>query len=450
MIKEPLWKFVSTWITLPEMVLGLYLGVALTIYEPAIAQEETPLQKPSEEAPPQGENLNPIPEPPVLVPPLPPPPQQTTPEPTPTPPPPAQLEKIEEETLQLEKPVLAPPPKEEPPSLGPFSNINIGGLLDYRYIPAPRTTTSGSGFLVIHVNELFISTNIGENISILAEQLLLTSENEIAAGQDHGFVYAIFTNIPFLPSDLSFKIGRFRFRYGIDAVSDSAINPVRTLVYKSIGFIADRGLELSGFWRRLEFSAAVLDGPDTKQVDFDSSFGTTCCVTINSGNTNRPIALRASLDIHKGPQVGLSYFNGDSYPVANQPGFDPDTMIFDAEVDYSKLIRKELYSIDAKYSIWRLDFAGEYTRGTEDFVNATNDVEGFYFRTDLTIIPGRFKWLFQYDLWKDGDSLTQDDPGFSTAPTVNISEQFLMRAAYLLNLNDLSTYALIIQMLLTF
>ncbi|MCI0529513.1 MAG: hypothetical protein L0Y56_18895, partial [Nitrospira sp.] len=346
--------------------------------------------------------------------------QEGTAPPSPTMPEPTKPDPEKEQTLQLEEPTLAPPPKEEPLSLGPISNITIGGLLDYRYIPGPRTLSTGKSFLVIHVNELFISANIGENISILAEQLLITSGRESVVGQDHGFVYATFTNIPLLPSDLSFRIGRFRYRYGIDASMDSAINPVRTLVYKNLGVIADRGLELSYFWKWFEISGAVLNGPDEKTVSVTTPTGPICCIRVGSGNKNRPVAARLSLDIPEGPKLGFSYFIGKSYPILNLPGFDPETMIFNADLVETVLILKERATIDLKYSIWRLDFAGEYTGcffrteiGNVRFCSTdtdestspkkTVDVEGYYFRTDLTIIPRKFKWLFQYDLWRDGN-----------------------------------------------
>ncbi len=373
--------------------------------------------------------------------------QEGTAPPSPTTPEPTKPDPEKEQTLQLEEPTLAPPPKEEPLSLGPISNITIGGLLDYRYIPGPRTLSTGTGFLVIHVNELFISANIGENISILAEQLLITSGRESIVGQDHGFVYATFTNLPLLPSDLSFRIGRFRFRYGIDAVMDAAINPVRTLVYKNIGFISDRGLELSYFWRWFEVSAAVVNGPEEKTVGEPD---TGAELRVGSGNRNRLIAVRGSVDIPGGPQIGLSYFHGNAPRVVNLSGFDPDTMIFNAELDEKTLVLKDRYTVDAKYSLQRFDFAGEYTLGTDDFKPTELDVEGYYLRTDVTLFPRKLKWLFQYDQWKDGDSLSSDDPAFSTAATYYITDESLLRGVYLLNLEDTSTYATIIQLLLAF
>ncbi len=375
--------------------------------------------------------------------------QEQPPAPPSTTPTPVQPEKQEEETLQLEKPSLAPPPK-EPVSVGPFSNINVGGLLDYRYIPGPRTATSGSAFLVIHVNELFISTNIGDNISILAEQLLITSGRESVVGQDHGFVYATFTNLPLISeiptlNNLSFRIGRFRFRYGIDAVSDSAINPVRTLVYKNIGFISDRGLELSYFFGPFEVSAAVLNGPDEKTVNV-SPTGT---IRVGSGNTNRPLAIRGSLDIPSGPQIGLSFFRGSSYPVVNQRGFDPDTMIFNAKLEEDTLITKKRYSADLRYSLWRFDFAGEVTFGT-DFGPPDKRVEGYYARTDFNVLPQRLKLLMQYDKWRDDDPFSPDDGALSGAATYTLTEGAVVRAVGMVNLNATDTYATIIQLLLSF
>ena len=73
-------------------------------------------------------------------------------------------------------------------SLGSFGGLNLGVLFDVRYL----VIGDHSPGTVIHVNELNITGNIGDNISILAEQLLPTSrlsgiEDEI--GDDHGFVF---------------------------------------------------------------------------------------------------------------------------------------------------------------------------------------------------------------------------------------------------------------------
>ncbi len=419
-------RLIASWTLI--MFLGALFGVLLVCNGQAIAQEVTQQeQKPPEQPSPQEQPSAP---------------PSTTPAPV-------QPEKQEEETLQLEKPSLAPPPK-EPVSLGPFSNINVGGLLDYRYIPGPRTATSGSAFLVIHVNELFISTNIGDNISILAEQLLITSGRESVVGQDHGFVYATFTNLPLISeiptlNNLSFRIGRFRFRYGIDAVSDSAINPVRTLVYKNIGFISDRGLELSYFLGPFEVSAAVLNGPDEILLSPPAP-----PVRVGSGNTYRPRAIRGSLDIPSGPQIGLSFFRGNSYPVQNKRSFDPDTMIFNARLEEDTLIMKKRYSVDLKYSLWRLDFAGELTFGTDKPAIVGKDVEGYYFRTDYTVLPQKLKLLLQYDLWRDDDPSSPDDGDLSGAVTFNITEGAVIRAVGLLDLNNVETYATILQLLLSF
>ena len=126
-------------------------------------------------------------------------------------------------------------------SIGEFGGLNLGLLFDIRYM-AVGDNAPGT---VIHVNELNITGNIGDNISILAEQLLPTSlqsglEDQI--GDDHGFVYAIFSNISFMPQGTAFKIGRFRFKWGIDAVLDGPTNPIYPLTRKNLGFITDREL----------------------------------------------------------------------------------------------------------------------------------------------------------------------------------------------------------------
>ena len=99
-------------------------------------------------------------------------------------------------------------------NLGPISNINFGGLLDLRYI---ASSDNKAGNLVIHVNELVVSANVTDNISLLLEQLLPTSELISLVGDDHGFATALVSNLPYLPAGTALKIGRYRFKYGVDA-----------------------------------------------------------------------------------------------------------------------------------------------------------------------------------------------------------------------------------------
>lgn len=320
-------------------------------------------------------------------------------------------QKADEEGLQLESPTLAPAPAPASLNVGPFGNLNIGGTLDYRFL---IPTNGDSPSLGIHVNELFVTTNIGDNIAILAEQLLLTSDLETVVGQDHGFVYAIFTNLPGLPSELALKVGRLRFRYGIDAVSDAAANPARNLVYKNLGFISDRGIEVSGYYKDVDYSAAVLMGPD-----FISS-GAMGGAKTPSENNNRPVAVRLGYESPWNVKVGLSGFWGEAYPFVNDPSFDMDDMLTNGYLDRSRLVLKRRGSLDLRYAIGRWDFSGEATIGRERDAGATVVVRGYYARVEYLVAPRKLTALLQYDLWRDGDIQTRDDgvitAGFSYTP----------------------------------
>ena len=157
---------------------------------------------------------------------------------------------VEGENLNLDAPQLEAK-KDEGFSAGPINNLNFGGALDMRlYMPrfgGPTEKHLGFGNFDIHVAELFLTTNVGDHISVLAEQLLVTSEMGNTVGQDHGFVYAIFSNIPAVPENWSLKVGRTRFRFGADARLDSPANVLRSPVYKTLGTITDKGIELSGY-----------------------------------------------------------------------------------------------------------------------------------------------------------------------------------------------------------
>jgi hypothetical protein len=312
----------------------------------------------------------------------------------------------EEEGLQLESPTLAPAPAPASPSVGPFSNLNIGGTLDYRFL---IPTNGDSPSLGIHVNELFITTNIGDNISILAEQLLLTSDLETVVGQDHGFVYAIFTNLPGLPSDLALKVGRLRFRYGIDAVSDGPANPVRNLVYKNMGFISDKGVEISGYYKDFDYSVAALMGPDFISSEVMGPVVVAGEIKAPSENNNRPVAIRAGYESPWDVKVGLSGFSGKAYRFVNGPMYDMDDMLTNGALDRSRLVLKRRGSVDVRYAIGRWDFAGEATIGRERDADQTVDVRGYYARVDYLVVPQKLTVLLQYDLWRDGLVQTRDD-----------------------------------------
>ncbi|MEO6666721.1 MAG: hypothetical protein ABIO65_08135 [Nitrospiria bacterium] len=354
-------------------------------------------------------------------------------------------QKAEEEGLQLDSPTLAPAPAPVSPSLGPFGNLNVGGALDYRFmIP----TNGDSPSLGIHVNELFVTTNIGDNITILAEQLLLTSDLETVVGQDHGFVYVIFTNLPGLPSDLALKVGRLRFRYGIDAVSDAPANPARNLVYKNLGFISDKGIELSGYYQDFDYSAAVLMGPDF----ISGSDG----VKTNAENQNRPVAIRLGYESPWDVNVGLSGFSGKAYRFENGPMYAMDDMLTNGMLDRSRLVFKRRGSLDLRYAIGRWDFAGEVTIGRERDAGEAVDVRGYYARVDYLVVPQKLTALLQYDLWRDGLVQTRDDgvitAGLSYTPLDQVTLRLmgLVSDATVSGEDDAMDTMVVAQALLTF
>lgn len=358
------------------------------------------------------------------------------------------------EELQLEAPALEPPLPPAPPSLGPFTNINLGGTLDYRFL---IPTNGDSPSLGIHVNELFLTTNIGDNITILAEQLLLTSDLETVVGQDHGFVYAIFTNLPLLPSDLALKVGRLRFRYGIDAVSDAPVNPARDLVYKNLGFISDKGVEVSGYYKDFDYTAAVLMGPDFISKEILGPGGIVSGeIKTNAENNNRPVAVRVGYESPWDLKAGLSFFWGKAYRFVNDPSFDMDDMLTNGFLDRSRLVLKRRTSLDLRYGIGKWDFSGEVTAGDEREAGETIKVRGYYIRADYLVIPQKVKLLLQYDLWRDGLIATRDDGVITGGLTYNPLDQVTLRLLALVSDatfsdgSDVMDTMVIAQTLLTF
>ena len=356
----------------------------------------------------------------------------------------------EDEGLQLEAPTLAPPPPPPSTSLGPFGNINLGGTLDYRFI---IPTNGDSPSLGIHVNELFVTTNIGDNIAILAEQLLLTSDMETVVGQDHGFVYAIFTNLPGLPADLAVKVGRIRFRYGIDAVSDAPANPARNLVYKNLGMISDKGIEVSGYYGDLDYSAAALMGPDFLEQPVT---GTSGSIKVPAEHNNRPTALRLGYESPWDVKAGLSVFRGQAYRFVNGPMFDMDDMLTNGSLDRGGVVLKRRASLDLRYGIGRWDVSGEATVGDDHEAGAAVNVRGYYARVDYAVIPQKLKLLLQYDLWRDGLPQTPDDGVITGGVTYNALDQATLRLVGLVSDASLSGHnahmetVVVAQMLLTF
>ena len=333
--------------------------------------------------------------------------------------------------LGFEAPDLGPPPSGTDKGLtaGPFSNIVFGGALDYRFV-FPKEMPEG--MFMVHVNELFITTNIGDHISVLAEQLLLTSELGTVVGQDHGFVYATFSNLSFLPNGTAIRVGRMRLKYGIDAKLDAPANPLRTMEYRTIGLISDRAIEVAGYFGFVEYTAAVSMGPDFVLKNVTTQDGSVGTIKSPAENRNHPITLRIGTEFSGNePNVGLSYYRGDNYKVTSQDSFQAgDTMVFGGFLDEHALVSKERGSFDLRWNIAKLKFAAEYTVGGDTDSAGRKRIEAYYFRTDYAILPQKIVAQIQYDSFSDGVSSSARFGAVGLGLTYFLNDSSWVRAFY--------------------
>lgn len=340
--------------------------------------------------------------------------------------------------LDLESPKLAAPPEKE--QKGSFGNINFGGLFDVRYMGvgdrAPGT--------MIHVDELVITANIGDNISILAEQLLPTSRLSGADDiiqDDHGFVYAIFSNIPFTPPGTAFKIGRFRFKWGVDAALDSPTNMLYPLTRKNLGFVSDRGLELSGFFGPVDYELGVADGPEfIEAMIADTSGNTVGTIRRNVLNNSAPLFLRLTTNssFSTSLRFGISYFDGESWPYVNNMTPMSD-MRLRAQMpggmpDVSQLAYKQKLAGDATYRWRKLGLNLEYSHGQDRFADGSETTtRGYFFRSDYTIKPQQLALAAQYDQFDDGLVFSKEERSVGGSVQIFLHEQAFLRLGYILD-----------------
>ncbi len=344
--------------------------------------------------------------------------------------------------LNLDAPQLEAKPNEAGDS---GLSLNFGGALDIRgYFPrtgGPTETHLGQANMDIHVAELFLTTNVGDNISVLAEQLLVTSPMGSTVGQDHGFVYAIFSNIPFLPETWSLKVGRMRFRYGIDAKLDSPANVLRSSVYKSLGTITDKGLELSGYGGAFEWSLGIANGVDMIEVPVTAKNGDEIMAEMEVRNGSKPIYARLAYEATDWLALGISGFTGKTYPVYSRYGFAMHDMLFNGHTGMEKLIYKNRYAVDAKIKLSsRWDFSGEYSGGTDRESGETFNVYTLYGRLDYRIRPGKLTAQLQYEYFNDGredtmvEGMNYDDSGnIGLGLTYYLTDQAWIRVAGLVD-----------------
>lgn len=334
--------------------------------------------------------------------------------------------------LNLDTPQLGSPPAGSggggaAPGAG-TGGIVFGGTLDYRFL-FPKEMPKG--MYMIHVNELFITTNIGDHISILAEQLLVTSETTSSVGLDHGFVYAIFSNLPILPAGSAIRVGRMRLRYGIDAKLDAPANPLRTPEYRTIGILSDRAVELSGYFGSFDYVAAISMGPDFELREVVGPTGQIAgTIKAPTDPSFHPIFLRLGTNFSgRLPNLGISGYYGDTYPVLAADGFQAgDSMLFGGFLDQSRQIRKERLSLDARWDYWKLKLAGEVTIGRDREDTRKLMVQAYFARADLAIQPQKWTAQLQYDYFNDGRPETPNIGAGSAALTYNLTDESWLRA----------------------
>lgn len=325
-------------------------------------------------------------------------------------------------TLDLDNPDIGTASKSEKLAIGPVQNISFGGAFDGRFIVSDAQKSR----LLIHVNELVITATIGDNISVLAEQILPTTEQVSGVGQDHGFAYAIFSNYSFLPTGMSIKAGRFRAKWGYDARSDSPSNPIQSLALKSVGQITDTGIEVSGYLSEaLDYNVAIQNGVDTLFP------GKT--MADNPGNSYFARLYYEPSSVYG---FGFSYFKGNSYAWKNGLEFEHETMQAYGLLDRSALVRKERMALDGTLRLGAWTMNAEYGFGKDSDALGSRDTSTQMVRADYEIVPGLLSGLIQLDAIKDGDASTKDPVIGSGALTYRLTDKSLMRFFYISELTS--------------
>lgn len=339
-------------------------------------------------------------------------------------------------------PDLAPPPIDDAGlAEGGFGGLNFGGTFDSRWRSMGSTNIPGE---MIHINELVLTTSIGEHISFLGEWLLQTNDFVNNVADDHGFAYAIFSDIPKFPKNSSIKLGRFRMKYGIDAVSDAPLNPLYTQIKKNIGFASDLGVEFEGYYDKLdlEYSLAVMNGPDNIRVQVMNADGSPGDF-IKSSKTNNslPVVMYLSREFEKlrGMRLGLSYFEGRSWPFVNGLTIKKNARepigINGGAVDGTIFVYKRHGSVDFSYrsEALRTNFSGEFTLGKDWMSDATSSIRGYYLRVDRPLISNKLDLQLQGDYWDDGRSSTEDSYNVGVGLKYKLTDASFIRGTYSFN-----------------
>lgn len=286
-----------------------------------------------------------------------------------------------------------------PQNLGPASNIQLGGAIDWR---ASFQNGSDRPFAFIHVNEFVVSANVGDHIAISAEQLLLTSELGTVVGQDHGFVVVNLIQLPFLPNGMNLKLGRFRGKFGSDALTDSPANIFPSPALRSNGYVTDIGFGIDYPFGDFELLLEAFNGPDYK---------------IENGKKNSylakniPVQGRFIYQPASNLKFGFSGMRGETYDNQLSPTL-MDLGALGARFDTSRTIERWRVSGDAQLKTSFADivvegiYGRDHGRLAQPVDKTYTEARGGLVRTDIPLFSlganTRAKWSLQYDTWKDG------------------------------------------------
>ncbi len=305
-----------------------------------------------------------------------------------------------------------------------LDNVTVGGAVDWRL---SYQNGAERPVAMLHVTELVLTAAVGPHVSVSAEQLLLTSENETVVGQDHGFVTISLVQLPFLPDGMNVKLGRFRGKFGLDAQTDSPANIFPSQVVRSNGFASDVGVQLDYVVGNFEAILETFNGADY----LDTDTGKKAIAT-----PGWPTQVRLTWQPSAAAIIGVSGFSGHSWNTMGMP-----TMFHMSElgtmVDRSQVIRRERFALDASWRTgpWKImaEAIGGKDHGRNEHAShvttqGDNSVQGFLARTDLDtgVIFGsvRHKVAVQWDQWRDqthedtvgflsGAFTLQDDAGWT-------------------------------------
>lgn len=285
-----------------------------------------------------------------------------------------------------------------PQQLGPVSNITIGGAIDWRL-----TYRNGEKrpFAFVHVNELVVSANVGEHIAVSAEQLLLTSEVGTVVGQDHGFVTVTLVQLPFLPTGMTVKVGRFRGKFGLDAQVDSPANVFPSQELRSNGFVTDIGINVDYAFGDFEWIVEAFNGPDYLTQD-----GQKNAFMVDQPPIQTRFVWQPSPDF----KLGFSGLYGRTWN--NQ--IDPavlDMGLLGSTLDTSRTIERRRVALDGSFKTGFAEFYGEgiYGRDRGRLAQPPDKsftvAKGALGRVDVPLFrfnpQTRTKVALQYDAWED-------------------------------------------------